>query len=103
MQKAKKILEDFINEMKSYEIKWGELMQKDLEKTLSEECNQKRLKEVIEIQEKYLSKKALSLQQDRRITLTFGIPPEYNQEIVNENIVNKKKIEFDAFRDGGVL
>lgn len=39
MQKAKKILEDFINEMKSYEIKWGELMQKDLEKTLSEECN----------------------------------------------------------------
>lgn len=103
MEEAKKVLEDFINEMKSYEIKWGELMQNDLEKTVSEECNQKRLKEVIEIQEKYLSKKALSLQQDRRITLIFGIPPEYNQEIVNENIVNKKKIEFDAFRDGGVL
>lgn len=32
MSEAKKVLQDFINEMKSYEIEWGTLMKKDFEK-----------------------------------------------------------------------
>ena len=99
MESAKVVLENFINEMKNYEIEWGNLMQQSVENALSDESNEKRLEQVIEIQNRYLSDKALSLKQDRRITLTFGIPPEYDQRIVNEKNIGKNKIEFDVYRD----
>ncbi|MFV5516524.1 NTF2 fold immunity protein [Acinetobacter gerneri] len=100
MSSPESVLESFINEMKVYEIKWGELMQKDLDAIFSDLNCEKRLAEIIYIQNKYLSKKALSLDQARRVNLSFRTPPEYDQRITDENILNSRTVEiFTAVND----
>lgn len=94
VENAKLVLENFINQMKDWEKKWGNVLEKNPELIFNEEGMKSRLNELVMIQNEYLSDKALSLKQDRRITLTFGIPPEYEQFISKENIINEKKIEF---------
>lgn len=96
MKNALITLKNFIDDMKAYETQWGSLMQKSLDEAFSDESNQKRLAQIIEIQNRYLSKKALSLKQDRRSTLTFRMPPEYDQLIINEQTVNHRTILFDV-------
>ena len=99
MKNALITLKNFIDDMKAYETQWGSLMQKSLEEVFSDESNQKRLAQIIEIQNRYLSNKALSLKQDRRTTLTFAIPPEYDQEIMNVTEFKKHQVEFEVSRD----
>jgi len=94
VENAKLVLENFINQMKDWEKKWGNVLEKNPDLIFNEEGMESRLNELVIIQNEYLSDKALSLKQDRRITLTFGIPPEYEQLISKENIINEKKIEF---------
>ncbi|CAA0178368.1 Immunity protein RhsIA [Acinetobacter baumannii] len=94
VENAKLILENFINQMKDWEKKWGNVLEKNPDLIFNEEGMESRLNELVMIQNEYLSDKALSLKQDRRVTLTFGIPPEYEQLISKENIINEKKIEF---------
>ncbi|MCG6035765.1 RhsIA family immunity protein [Acinetobacter baumannii] len=94
VENAKLVLENFINQMKDWEKKWGNVLEKNPDLIFNEEGMESRLNELVMIQNEYLSDKALSLKQDRRITLTFGIPPEYEQLISKENIINEKKIEF---------
>lgn len=94
VENAKLVLENFINQMKDWEKKWGNILEKNQDLIFNEEGMESRLNELVMIQNEYLSDKALSLKQDRRVTLTFGIPPEYEQIISKENIVNEKKIEF---------
>lgn len=94
VENAKLVLENFINQMKDWEKKWGKVLEKNPDLIFNEEGVESRLNELVMIQNEYLSDKALSLKQDRRVTLTFGIPPEYEQLISKENIINKKKIEF---------
>ncbi|GET46819.1 NTF2 fold immunity protein [Capnocytophaga felis] len=107
---AKQVLEAFINEMKNFEEFWGEKLQNflndrseegllRLKEKLMEDNREKRLSEIINIQEKFLSKKALSLKQDRRTTLTYQIPPEYNQIITSERKINDKKYEINVLDD----
>ncbi|MFI8147054.1 NTF2 fold immunity protein [Acinetobacter sp. ABJ_C5_2] len=93
-KKAKLVLETFINQMKDWEKKWGNVLEKNSDLIFNEKVMETRLNELVMIQNEYLSDKALSLRQDRRITLTFSIPPEYEQVISKENILNEKKIEF---------
>ncbi|MDC5275701.1 RhsIA family immunity protein [Acinetobacter baumannii] len=94
VENAKLVLENFINQMKDWEKKWGNVLEKNPDLIFNEEGMESRLNELVMIQNEYLSDKALSLKQDRRVTLTFGIPPEYEQFISKENIINEKKIEF---------
>ncbi|MGR2826404.1 hypothetical protein FY048_12920 [Acinetobacter sp. 1124_18A] len=94
VENAKLVLENFINKMKDWEKKWGDVLEKNPDLIFNEAGMESRLNELVMIQNEYLSDKALSLKQDRRITLTFGIPPEYEQLISKENIINEKKIEF---------
>lgn len=94
VENAKLVLENFINQMKDWEKKWGDVLEKNPDLIFNEEGMESRLNELVMIQNEYLSDKALSLKQDRRVTLTFGIPPEYEQLISKENIINEKKIEF---------
>ncbi|EHU2105163.1 NTF2 fold immunity protein [Acinetobacter baumannii] len=94
VENAKLVLENFINQMKDWEKKWGNVLEKNPDLIFNEEGMESRLNELVMIQNEYLSDKALSLKQDRRVTLTFGIPPEYEQLISKENIINEKKIEF---------
>lgn len=94
LENAKLVLENFINQMKDWEKKWGNILEKNPDLIFNEEGMECRLNELVMIQNEYLSDKALSLKQDRRITLTFGIPPEYEQVISKENIINERKIEF---------
>ncbi|WP_445405278.1 NTF2 fold immunity protein [Acinetobacter pittii] len=94
VENAKLVLENFINQMKDWEKKWGNVLERNPDLIFNEEGMESRLNELVMIQNEYLSDKALSLKQDRRITLTFGIPPEYEQIISKENIINEKKIEF---------
>ncbi|AUM26778.1 NTF2 fold immunity protein [Acinetobacter pittii] len=94
VENAKLVLENFINQMKDWEKKWGNILEKNPDLIFNEEGMESRLNELVMIQNEYLSDKALSLKQDRRVTLTFGIPPEYEQLISKENIINEKKIEF---------
>ncbi|HDQ4282023.1 TPA: hypothetical protein P8700_001270 [Acinetobacter baumannii] len=94
VENAKLVLENFINQMKDWEKKWGNILEKNPDLIFNEEGMESRLNELVMIQNEYLSDKALSLKQDRRITLTFGIPPEYEQVISKENIINESKIEF---------
>ncbi|MBN6511622.1 NTF2 fold immunity protein [Acinetobacter pittii] len=94
VENAKLVLENFINQMKDWEKKWGNVLERNPDLIFNEEGMESRLNELVMIQNEYLSDKALSLKQDRRITLTFGIPPEYEQLISKENIINEKKIEF---------
>ncbi|MFV5640229.1 MULTISPECIES: NTF2 fold immunity protein [Acinetobacter] len=94
VENAKLVLENFINKMKDWEKKWGGVLEKNPDLIFNEEGMESRLNELVMIQNEYLSDKALSLKQDRRVTLTFGIPPEYEQLISKENIINEKKIEF---------
>ncbi|EJB8413094.1 TPA: hypothetical protein PVK60_003597 [Acinetobacter baumannii] len=94
VENAKLVLENFINQMKDWEKKWGNILEKNPDLIFNEEGMESRLNELVMIQNEYLSDKALSLKQDRRITLTFGIPPEYEQVISKENIINERKIEF---------
>ncbi|MCU7696654.1 RhsIA family immunity protein [Acinetobacter sp. AYS6] len=94
VENAKLVLENFINQMKGWEEKWGNVLEKNPDLIFNEEGMESRLSELVMIQNEYLSDKALSLKQDRRVTLTFGIPPEYEQLISKENIINEKKIEF---------
>ncbi|MBJ9483012.1 NTF2 fold immunity protein [Acinetobacter baumannii] len=94
VENAKLVLENFINQMKDWEKKWGNILEKNPDLIFNEEGVESRLNELVMIQNEYLSDKALSLKQDRRITLTFGIPPEYEQVISKENIINERKIEF---------
>lgn len=94
VENAKLVLENFINQMKDWEKKWGNILEKNPDLIFNEEGMESRLNELVMIQNEYLSDKALSLKQDRRVTLTFGIPPEYEQIISKENIINEKKIEF---------
>ncbi|MFW1842796.1 NTF2 fold immunity protein [Acinetobacter pittii] len=94
VENAKLVLENFINQMKDWEKKWGNILEKNQDLIFNEEGMESRLNELVMIQNEYLSDKALSLKQDRRVTLTFGIPPEYEQIISKENIINEKKIEF---------
>ncbi|ATA88307.1 hypothetical protein CGC58_00290 [Capnocytophaga stomatis] len=111
---AKQVLQAFINEMRNFEEFWGANLQSflsdrseeglsRLKEKLTEDSNNnsraKRLSDIIDIQDKYLSKKALSLKQDRRITLTYQIPPEYNQTIICERKINDKKYEIDVLDD----
>ena len=94
VKNAKLVLENFINQMKDWEKKWGNVLEKNPDLIFNEEGMESRLNELVMIQNEYLSDKALSLKQDRRVTLTFGIPPEYEQLISKENVINEKKIEF---------
>lgn len=94
VKNAKLVLENFINQMKDWEKKWGNILEKNPELIFNEEGMESRFNELVMIQNEYLSDKALSLKQDRRITLTFGIPPEYEQVISKENIITEKRIEF---------
>lgn len=94
VENAKLVLENFINQMKDWEKKWGNILEKNPDLIFNEEGMESRLNELVMIQNEYLSDKALSLKQDRRITLTFSIPPEYEQVISKENIINERKIEF---------
>ncbi|MDT8698769.1 RhsIA family immunity protein [Acinetobacter baumannii] len=94
VENAKLVLENFINQMKDWEKKWGNILEKNPDLIFNEEGMESRLNELVMIQNEYLSDKALWLKQDRRITLTFGIPPEYEQVISKENIINERKIEF---------
>lgn len=94
VENPKLVLENFINQMKDWEKKWGNILEKNPDLIFNEEGMESRLNELVMIQNEYLSDKALSLKQDRRATLTFGIPPEYEQIISKENIINEKKIEF---------
>ncbi|MEI1703022.1 NTF2 fold immunity protein [Acinetobacter baumannii] len=94
VENAKLVLENFINQMKDWEKKWGNILEKNPDLIFNEEGMESRLNELVMIQNEYLSDKALSLKQDRRITLTFGIPPEYEQVISKENIINEREIEF---------
>lgn len=94
VENAKLVLENFINQMKDWEKKWGNVLEKNPDLIFNEEGMESRLNELVMIQNEYLSDKALSLKQDRRVTLTFGIPPEYEQLISKENVINEKKIEF---------
>lgn len=109
---AKEVLEKFINEMKNFEAFWGAKIQHLLndrsEEALSQlqKCNlteerEKRRSEIIVIQDRFLSKKALSLKQNRRTTLTYQIPPEYNQVITSERKINDKKHEIDVALENG--
>lgn len=100
MSTAKEVLESFISEMKNFEIKWDMLEEnKGIQWIASDNGSEKRLEDVITIQDKYLSKKALSLGQGRRIALQYGTPPEYNQIIADEKIMTKNKIEFTTIRN----
>lgn len=95
METAKNTLENFISEMKLYELERNEKSEKyGSEYILKKKNHQQALEKIIAIQEKFLSSKALSLKQDRRITLTFRTPPRYDQSIISEEIINKKKIEI---------
>ena len=92
--KSKQVLENFLSEMKIWEIKWGKILENDPSQIFTKDGMKARLDELILIQNKYLSKKALSLKQDRLTTLSFGLPPEYDQIISAENQINDKKIEY---------
>jgi len=95
METAKNTLENFISEMKSYELERKEKKEKyGSEYILKKKNHQEALEKIISIQEKFLSSKALSLKQDRRTTLTFRNPPEYDQTIISENLINKNKVEI---------
>lgn len=94
IKEAKIVLESFIREMKAWEMKWGRVLEQSPHELFSEDGMELRLTELVNVQNKYLSEKALLMQQDRRITLTFGVPPEYDQKIVNENVINDKTSEF---------
>lgn len=104
---AKQVLEEFIDEMRKFEEYWGVILQKFLNERSEENLmhlqssNEKRLSDIINIQDKFLSKKALSLKQDRRTTLTYRIPPEYNQVITSERKINDKKYEIDVLLEDG--
>lgn len=95
MTQAKHTLEKFILAMKDYEIEQEVKSEKyGYEFILEEKNHFEALNKVVNIQETYLSKKALSLKQDRRTTLTFRNPPEYDQTIISENLINKNKVEI---------
>jgi hypothetical protein len=77
IQSAQAVLQDFMDEMKEYEIKCEKLENENenyYETDFFEEFCQIQLNDVIRIQDKYLSKKALSLEQSRRIALNFQPP-----------------------------
>lgn len=91
MKSAKKILEEFIKEMMDWETDFNT---RDQAKIYDSNLDQNKLKELIEIQEQHLSSKALSLTQGRRIALNYGNPPEYQQQIIQENDLSENKKEF---------
>ncbi|MCH4243021.1 NTF2 fold immunity protein [Acinetobacter gerneri] len=98
---AKQQLESFINEMVNWEKKWGNVLESNPDELFSENGMNLRLDELVTIQNKYLSSKALSLQQDRRVTLSFTIPPEYNQVISEVTLLTGKKVEICTKNDEG--
>lgn len=98
---AKQQLESFINEMVHWEKKWGNVLESNPDELFSENGMNLRLDELVTIQNKYLSSKALSLQQDRRMTLSFTIPPEYNQVISEVTLLTGKKVEIQTKNDEG--
>ena len=71
MKTAHETLAEFIQQMKDYELYWGELIQKSLDEGTFFEINQdedskKRSDEIKKIHHQFLSKKALSLRQARQ-------------------------------------
>ena len=95
IRSAQVVLQAFIDEMREWEIKWNKIS-KEYDDFIPEYLEKDQLKEVINIQDKCLSKKALSLEQSRRSVLNFRTPPEHDQVITGYEIINKKKIEFLA-------
>ena len=98
---ARQLLESFITDMLSWEKKWGDVFKKVPDELISENGINARLNELVLIQNSYLSEKALSLKQDRRVTLSFTIPPEYDQVVSEVNAINGKKIVIHTKNDEG--
>lgn len=95
MQTPKDVFLDFIRQMKLWEIEQIEAVKKYGETyILDEEFSGKIREKLINIQENFLSKKALSSPQERRVTMSFQEPPEYDQTIVFEKVINTKKFEI---------
>lgn len=61
VKKAKLVLENFMIQMKDWEKKWGNILEKNHELIFNGEGMGNRLNELIMIQNEYLSDKALSL------------------------------------------
>lgn len=101
MQTAKDVFLDFIDQMQNWENEMAQAMKKHGELyILNPEFSEKMRQKLINIQEKCLSQKALSLTQDRRLALNFQEPPEYDQIIVVENAINSKKVEIISHQNG---
>ncbi|TCM61171.1 NTF2 fold immunity protein of polymorphic toxin system component [Acinetobacter calcoaceticus] len=100
MNDPKQTLFNFIKEMREWEVDYDEIVKISDDNFTDENIQKNKLNKLFQIHQKYLSDKALSSKQDRYITLSFGVPPEYDQEITNEKIINRKKIEFETSRKG---
>lgn len=100
MNDPKQTLFNFIKEMREWEVDFDEIVKISEDNFTNESVQKNKLNILFKIHQKYLSVKALSSKQDRYITFSFEIPPEYGQQIVHEKIINNKKIEFDTIRDG---
>ena len=101
MKTAHETLAEFIQQMKDYELYWGELTQKSLDEGAFFEINhdensKKRADEIKKIHHQFLSKKALSLRQARQEAPDFQMPPEYNETITSERKISDKKYEIDV-------
>ena len=106
MKTAHETLAEFIQQMKDFELYWGEILQNYMDKDnfgefYSEENKVKLSEGIKSIQHKFLSKRALSLKQSRLEALTFRVPPEYNQTITSERKISDKKYEIDVLDDSG--
>lgn len=101
MQTAKDVFLDFIDQMRNWENEMAQAMKKHGELYICDHAfSEKMRQQLIDIQEKCLSQKALSLTQDRRLALNFQVPPEYDQIIVAENAINSKKVEIVSHQNG---
>lgn len=101
MQTPKDVFLDFINQMKNWEIEQTQAFKKyGANYIVGEEFSKIMRQKLIDIQEKFLSQKALSLQQGRRLSMNFGEPPEYDQVMISENLINSKKCEITSSQNG---
>ena len=76
MKTAHETLAEFIQQMKDYELYWGELTQKSLDEgtffEIDEDENSKKMSdEIKKIHQQFLSKKALSLKRARQEAPSF--------------------------------
>lgn len=86
IQSAQAVLQGFMDEMKEWEIKWYKVnIEADYQQLIILQKGQ--IKELINIQDKCLSKKSRSLEQSRRSILDVQSPPEYDQTIVKYEVL----------------